>query len=82
MVCLDLDHPEVMEFINWKVEEEKKVALIYVVGFSKVNRCLIDLAEQWPPMSLSRTSSNGVLSQIWIKVAEVISTTAGIQALD
>ncbi len=24
MVCLDLDHPEVMGFINWKMEEEKK----------------------------------------------------------
>ena len=24
MVCLDLDHPEIEEFINWKVEEEKK----------------------------------------------------------
>jgi ribonucleotide reductase alpha subunit len=24
MVCLDLDHPEIVEFINWKVEEEKK----------------------------------------------------------
>jgi ribonucleoside-diphosphate reductase alpha chain len=24
MVCLDLDHPEIEKFINWKVEEEKK----------------------------------------------------------
>ncbi|HYD22837.1 MAG TPA: vitamin B12-dependent ribonucleotide reductase, partial [Flavipsychrobacter sp.] len=24
MVCLDLDHPEVVDFIDWKVEEEKK----------------------------------------------------------
>jgi ribonucleoside-diphosphate reductase alpha chain len=24
MVCLDLDHPEIVDFINWKVEEEKK----------------------------------------------------------
>lgn len=24
MVCLDLDHPEIEEFIDWKVEEEKK----------------------------------------------------------
>src|SRR6478736_3739758 len=26
MVCLDLDHPDVEEFINWKVREEIKVA--------------------------------------------------------
>ena len=28
MVCLDLDHPEIMDFINWKQEEEKKVAAL------------------------------------------------------
>jgi ribonucleoside-diphosphate reductase alpha chain len=26
MVCLDIDHPDVEEFINWKVMEEQKVA--------------------------------------------------------
>ncbi|HSR38293.1 MAG TPA: hypothetical protein VLL95_05215, partial [Phnomibacter sp.] len=25
MVCLDLDHPEIVDFVDWKVEEEKKV---------------------------------------------------------
>lgn len=24
MVCLDLDHPEIVDFVNWKVEEEKR----------------------------------------------------------
>ncbi|MDD2792894.1 MAG: vitamin B12-dependent ribonucleotide reductase [Sediminibacterium sp.] len=33
MVCLDLDHPEIMEFINWKVEEEKKVAALVEAGY-------------------------------------------------
>ncbi len=33
MVCLDLDHPEVMEFINWKVEEEKKVGALIAAGY-------------------------------------------------
>jgi len=28
MVCLDLDHPDIEEFINWKVVEEKKVAAL------------------------------------------------------
>ena len=26
MVCLDVDHPDIEKFINWKVDEEKKVA--------------------------------------------------------
>ncbi len=33
MVCLDLDHPEIMEFINWKVEEEKKVGALINAGY-------------------------------------------------
>lgn len=33
MVCLDLDHPEVLEFINWKVEEEKKVGALVASGY-------------------------------------------------
>jgi ribonucleoside-diphosphate reductase alpha chain len=34
MVCLDLDHPEIEGFINWKVEEEKKVAVLIAAGYS------------------------------------------------
>ncbi|RAU82823.1 vitamin B12-dependent ribonucleotide reductase [Pontibacter arcticus] len=34
MVCLDLDHPEIQEFINWKKEEEKKVAALIAAGYS------------------------------------------------
>jgi len=33
MVCLDLDHPEIMNFINWKVEEEKKVGALINAGY-------------------------------------------------
>ncbi|MEP7257188.1 MAG: vitamin B12-dependent ribonucleotide reductase, partial [Flavitalea sp.] len=33
MVCLDLDHPEVMSFINWKMEEEKKVGALITAGY-------------------------------------------------
>ncbi len=28
MVCLDMDHPDVPDFINWKVKEEQKVAAL------------------------------------------------------
>ncbi len=33
MVCLDLDHPEILEFINWKKEEEKKVQALIDAGY-------------------------------------------------
>ena len=34
MVCLDLDHPEIVEFVNWKMEEEKKVAALINAGYA------------------------------------------------
>jgi ribonucleoside-diphosphate reductase alpha chain len=34
MVCLDLDHPEIIDFINWKVEEEKKVGALIAAGYA------------------------------------------------
>jgi ribonucleoside-diphosphate reductase alpha chain len=33
MVCLDLDHPEIETFVNWKVEEEKKVGALIDAGY-------------------------------------------------
>jgi ribonucleoside-diphosphate reductase alpha chain len=33
MVCLNLDHPDIEQFINWKVEEEKKVAALAHQGY-------------------------------------------------
>ncbi|KYP15511.1 vitamin B12-dependent ribonucleotide reductase [Flavihumibacter sp. CACIAM 22H1] len=34
MVCLDLDHPEIVQFVDWKVEEEKKVAALIAAGYA------------------------------------------------
>ena len=34
MVCLDIDHPEIVDFINWKVGEEDKVAALIAAGYS------------------------------------------------
>jgi len=34
MVSLDMDHPEISEFINWKAREEKKVAALIGAGYS------------------------------------------------
>ncbi|MFO0556324.1 MAG: vitamin B12-dependent ribonucleotide reductase [Polyangiaceae bacterium] len=34
MVCLDLDHPEIVDFIQWKVREEKKAQALIASGYS------------------------------------------------
>ena len=42
MVICDADHPDIEEFINWKVIEEQKVASI-VAGSKMHERCLNDI---------------------------------------
>ncbi|MCP5480569.1 MAG: vitamin B12-dependent ribonucleotide reductase [Spirochaetales bacterium] len=39
MVTLNMDHPDIREFINWKVAEEQKVVAL-VAGSRIANRCL------------------------------------------
>jgi ribonucleoside-diphosphate reductase alpha chain len=39
MVCLDLDHPDIEAFVNWKVDEEHKVATM-VTGSKTLERAL------------------------------------------
>lgn len=34
MVCLNMDHPDIADFINWKVNEEKKAAALVAAGYS------------------------------------------------
>ncbi|MGE0615087.1 MAG: vitamin B12-dependent ribonucleotide reductase [Bacteriovoracia bacterium] len=34
MVCLDMDHPEIEDFITWKSREERKVAALIAAGYS------------------------------------------------
>jgi ribonucleoside-diphosphate reductase alpha chain len=34
MVCLDMDHPEIENFITWKMREERKVKALIDAGFS------------------------------------------------
>ncbi len=34
MVCLDLDHPEIVDFIQWKSREEKKAHALIAGGYS------------------------------------------------
>ncbi|MGE3668844.1 MAG: vitamin B12-dependent ribonucleotide reductase [Polyangiaceae bacterium] len=33
MVCLDMDHPEIVDFVQWKVREEKKARALIAQGF-------------------------------------------------
>lgn len=33
MVCLDMDHPDIEDFINWKSNEEKKVKALIAAGY-------------------------------------------------
>lgn len=34
MVCVDMDHPEIADLVNWKLKEEEKVAALVAAGFS------------------------------------------------
>ena len=45
MVCLDLDHPDIEEFINWKVREEIKVACL-VEGIKHLPKEQQEIARQ------------------------------------
>ena len=50
MVVLDLDHPDIEEFVNWKVVEEEKVASL-VTGSRLLNRhlnAILKAAHRWP----------------------------------
>jgi ribonucleoside-diphosphate reductase alpha chain len=33
MVCLDMDHPEIVDFIEWKLKEEKKAQVLIAAGY-------------------------------------------------
>ncbi|MGJ4945181.1 adenosylcobalamin-dependent ribonucleoside-diphosphate reductase [Bradyrhizobium sp. HKCCYLS1011] len=52
MVILDVDHPDIEEFVNWKVEEEQKVAAL--VAGSKAAKSLLwkvwQAADPSPPV--------------------------------
>jgi ribonucleoside-diphosphate reductase alpha chain len=50
MVVLDLDHPDIEDFINWKVTEEQKVAAL-VTGSRLLNRhlnAIMKACHGWP----------------------------------
>lgn len=45
MVCLDADHPDIEQFVNWKVREELKVAAL-VEGMKHISSDQKELAER------------------------------------
>src|SRR5690242_7243516 len=45
MVCLDLDHPDIEAFVNWKVREEIKVAAM-AEGIKRLSKDQRELAEK------------------------------------
>src|SRR5207244_3481592 len=50
MVVLDLDHPDIEAFVNWKVAEEQKVAAL-VLGSKQLNRhlnAIMQTCQRWP----------------------------------
>jgi ribonucleoside-diphosphate reductase alpha chain len=50
MVILDLDHPDIEKFVNWKVTEEQKVAAL-VTGSKLLNRhlnAILQACHHWP----------------------------------
>ena len=73
MVCLDLDHPDIEEFIDWKVVEEQKVAAM-VTG-SKV--CARHLNQILQACHLSKADGN---TQIEINPRENPTLREAIQA--
>ncbi|MDX1640334.1 MAG: vitamin B12-dependent ribonucleotide reductase [Balneolaceae bacterium] len=63
MVTLDLDHPDIEEYINWKVREEQKVAAI--VAGSKITqkhlKKIINLCHE--PVEIDGKTYNGAVSR-------------------
>ncbi|MGD8747859.1 MAG: vitamin B12-dependent ribonucleotide reductase [Balneolaceae bacterium] len=71
MVTLDLDHPDIEEYVNWKVREEQKVASI-VTGskiLEKHLRKIIRLCNK--PVEIDGRTFNGAVSRDPLKNKEL-----------
>ncbi|MBF0431999.1 MAG: adenosylcobalamin-dependent ribonucleoside-diphosphate reductase [Fibrobacteria bacterium] len=66
MVCLDIDHPEIEEFITWKSKEEQKVAAL-VTGTVKMKKHLKEILDILKQEKDAIDNEEGVLSPKLIK---------------
>lgn len=67
MVTLDLDHPDIEEYINWKVKEEQKVAAL-VSGSKITHKHLKDIIKLChTPVEIEGRTFNGAVSRDPIK---------------
>ncbi|WP_020403219.1 vitamin B12-dependent ribonucleotide reductase [Gracilimonas tropica] len=63
MVTLDLDHPDIEEYINWKVREEQKVAAL-VAGSKTVQKHLKNIIKLChTPVEIEGRTFNGAMSR-------------------
>jgi len=63
MVTLDLDHPDIEEYINWKVREEQKVAAL-VAGSKATEKHLKEILRLChKPIEIEGRSFNGAVSR-------------------
>ncbi len=63
MVTLDLDHPDIEEYINWKVKEEQKVAAL-VAGSKAVEKHLKEILRLChTPVEIEGRTYNGAVSR-------------------
>jgi ribonucleoside-diphosphate reductase alpha chain len=71
MVSLDLDHPDIEEYVNWKVREERKVASI-VTGSKILERHLKSIIKLCnKPVEIDGRTFNGAVSRDPLKNEEL-----------
>ena len=73
MVCLDMDHPDIEQFVNWKVREEIKVAAL-VEGMKAIAN---EKASPTDPETLGQTAARLGLKLDYDFNGEAYSTVAG-----
>ncbi|HET6527300.1 MAG TPA: adenosylcobalamin-dependent ribonucleoside-diphosphate reductase, partial [Balneolaceae bacterium] len=71
MVTLDLDHPDIEEYVNWKVREEQKVASI-VAGSKMLEKHLKNIIKLCnKPVEIEGRTFNGAVSRDPLKNKEL-----------
>ena len=64
MVCLDVDHPDIEEFINWKSEEEEKALALIKMGYD--SSMVVKLIQQFPDKT--QTTQFVLVTNLWKKL--------------